>query len=469
MIHQNLSQKQQTRILPQQIQLLNIFHLTTIELEHRILQEIEENPLLEELPNEENLETTNELQQDFADWEEYVYDDIPDYKMEYANYFSDQQMPERPITQVNSFREQLKEQIRMLVQTNRTFQLACYLIDSLNQNGLLEDDLSTLAEDVSFNQNTWVEPEELEQVLFIIQSLDPPGIGARNIRECLLIQLQKKDKSIPIIYISNKLIQFHYDDLNNRQLEKIMVQLKISEEKLRESLSYIASLNLQPIDIESDNEVTKNYIIPDFILTIEDDEVEISLAKQRSASLTINKGWIENIKSQTQQKDRATSFYLKSKLQAAEWFVSAIVQREQTMLRIMKAIVKWQFDYFQTGDTLLLKPMILKNIAEETNVDISTVSRVTSNKYASTSFGNVLLKDLFTEGLPSDSGESVSSRVIQHAIKEIIDQEDKIKPFTDHQLVAVLSDQGFRIARRTVAKYREMLRIPTAQLRAIWK
>ena len=284
-----------------------------------------------------------------------------------------------------------------------------------------------------------------------------------------MIQLKRKDNKIPIVQIANKLIQNHYDDLNNRQLEKIMVHLKISEEKLRESLSYVASLNLQPIDIESDNEVSKNYIIPDFILTIEDEEVEIALAKQRSASLIINKGWIDNIKSQTQQKDRATSFYLKSKLQAAEWFVSAIVQREQTMLRIMRAIVKWQFDYFQTGDTLLLKPMILKNIAEETNVDISTVSRVTSNKYAATSFGNVLLKDLFTEGLPSDSGESVSSRVIQHAIKEIIDIEDKAKPFTDHQLVAELSEHGFKIARRTVAKYREMLRIPTAQLRAIWK
>lgn len=469
MIHQNLGQKQQARILPQQIQLLNIFHLTTVELEHRILQEIEENPLLEELPNDENPEVTSEVQQDFADWEEYVYDDIPDYKMEYANYFSDQQMPERPITQINSFRDQLKEQVRMLLQTDRKFQLACYLIDSLSQTGLLEEDLSTLAEDVSFNQNTWVEPDELEQVLFIIQTLDPPGIGARNIRECLLIQLQKKDNKIPIVNISTKLIQTHYDDLNNRQLEKIMFHLKISEDKLRESLSYIASLNLQPIDIESDNEVSKNYIIPDFILSIEDEEVEIALAKQRSASLTINKGWIENIKSQTQQKDRATSFYLKSKLQAAEWFVSAIVQREQTMLRIMRAIVKWQFDYFQTGDTLLLKPMILKNIAEETNVDISTVSRVTSNKYAATSFGNVLLKDLFTEGLPSESGESVSSRVIQHAIKEIIDQEDKVKPYTDHQLVSELSEHGFKIARRTVAKYREMLRIPTAQLRAIWK
>jgi RNA polymerase sigma-54 factor len=469
MIHQNLGQKQQTRILPQQIQLLNIFHLTTIELEHRIAQEIEENPLLEELPNDESPEVTSDLQQDFADLEEYVYDDVPDYKLEYANYFSDQQMPERPITQMCSFREQLKEQVRMLMQTERKFQLACYLIDSLSQNGLLEEELSTLAEDVSFNQNTWVEPEELEQVLFVIQTLDPAGIGARNIRECLLIQLKKKDNKIPIVQIANKLIQNHYDDLNNRQLEKIMVQLKISEDKLRESLSYIASLNLQPIDIESDNEVSKNYIIPDFILSIEDEEVEIALAKQRSASLIINKGWIDNIKSQAQQKDRATSFYLKSKLQAAEWFVSAIVQREQTMLRIMRAIVKWQFDYFQTGDTLLLKPMILKNIAEETNVDISTVSRVTSNKYAATSFGNVLLKDLFTEGLPSDSGESVSSRVIQHAIKEIIDVEDKTKPFTDHQLVAELSCLGFKIARRTVAKYREMLRIPTAQLMAIWK
>jgi RNA polymerase sigma-54 factor len=469
MIHQNLGQKQQTRILPQQIQLLNIFHLTTVELEHRIAQEIEENPLLEEIPNDEVQETSSDLQNDFADWEEYVYDDVPDYKMEYANYFSDQQMPERPITQVNSFREQLKEQIRMLVQTERKYQLACYLIDSLSQNGLLEEELSTLAEDVSFNQNTWVEPEELEQILFIIQTLDPPGIGARNIRECLLIQLKNKDNTIPIVQIAHKLIQNHYDDLNNRQLEKIMVHLKISEDKLRESLSYVATLNLQPIDVESDNEVSKNYIIPDFILSIEEEEVEIALAKQRSASLIINKGWIDNIKSQTQQKDRATSFYLKSKLQAAEWFVSAIVQREQTMLRIMRAIVKWQFEYFQTGDTLLLKPMILKNIAEETNVDISTVSRVTSNKYAATSFGNVLLKDLFTEGLPSDTGESVSSRVIQHAIKEIIDIEDKTKPFKDHQLVAELSEQGYKIARRTVAKNREMLRIPTAQLRAIWK
>jgi RNA polymerase sigma-54 factor len=284
-----------------------------------------------------------------------------------------------------------------------------------------------------------------------------------------MLQLEKKEPSNPQVAIAYRLIRDHFEDLNNRQLEKIMVQLKLEEEQLRQSLELIASLSLKPVDVDIDEASTKNYIIPDFIITVEEDELEISLAKQRSASLTINRGWMENIKSQCQDKDKAANYYLKSKLQAAEWFVSAIVQRENTMLKIMRSIVKWQYDYFRVGDPLLLRPMILKNIAEETGVDISTVSRVTSNKYASTPFGNILLKDLFTEGLPSDTGETVSSRVIQHALKEVIDQEDKKRPFTDHQLVTVLAKRGYRIARRTVAKYREMLRIPTAQLRAIWK
>jgi RNA polymerase sigma-54 factor len=347
--------------------------------------------------------------------------------------------------------------------------MACFLIDSLNDSGLLEQDLSTLAEDFSFTVKKWIEPEELERVLMIIQTIDPPGLGARNIRECLLLQLAKKEKTDPEVNIAYRLISDHFDDLNNRQLEKIMMHLKLEEEQLRKSLELVASLSLKPVDVDTDEAIAKNYITPDFIITVEDDELEISLARQRSASLTINRGWMENIRSQCHEKDKAANYYLKSKLQAAEWFVSAIVQRENTMLKIMKSIVKWQYEYFRVGDPLLLKPMILKNIAEETGVDISTVSRVTSNKYASTPFGNILLKDLFTEGLPSDSGESVSSRVIQHALKEVIDLEDKKRPFTDHQLVTVLAKKGYKIARRTVAKYREMLRIPTAQLRAIWK
>ncbi len=469
MIHQNLSQKQQARILPQQIQLLNIFHLTTMELEQRILQEIEENPLLEEVPQDEKAEENRENQQDFADWEEYGYDDIPDYKTEYANYFSEQQMPERQIPQGFDFRGSVKEQIRMLIKDEHEFYLASFLVDSLNDAGLLEQDLSTLAEDVSFTLKKWIEPEELEKVLMVIQTIDPPGLGARNIRECLMLQLEKKIPSNPQVAIAYRLIREHFEDLNNRQLEKIMVQLNLGEEQLRQSLELIASLNLKPVDVDIDEATAKNYIIPDFIITVEDDELEISLAKQRSASLTINRGWMENIRSQCRDKDKAANYYLKSKLQAAEWFVSAIVQREHTMLKIMRSIVKWQYDYFRVGDPLLLRPMILKNIAEETGVDISTVSRVTSNKYASTPFGNILLKVLFTEGLPSDTGQTVSSRVIQHSLKELIDQENKKSPFTDHQLVTVLAKRGYRIARRTVAKYRELLRIPTAQLRAIWK
>ncbi len=469
MIHQNLAQKQQTRILPQQIQLLNIFHLTTVELEQRIIQELEENPLLEEVAQDEKTEEGRESQQDFADWEEYGYDDIPDYKTEYANYFSDQQLPERPIPQGSDFRANVKEQIRMLFEDDQDFLLASFLIDSLNDAGLLDQSLSTLAEDVSFTLKRWIEPEELEKILMVIQTIDPPGLGARNIRECLMLQLKKKESTDPQVNIAYRLIRDHFEDLNNRQLEKIMVQLKLEEEQLRQSLELIATLSLKPVDVDVDEAGTKNYIIPDFIITVEEEELEISLAKQRSASLTINRGWMENIRSQCNDKDKAANYYLKSKLQAAEWFVSAIVQRETTMLKIMRTIVKWQYEYFRVGDPLLLRPMILKNIAEETGVDISTVSRVTSNKYASTPFGNILLKDLFTEGLPSDNGETVSSRVIQHALKEVIDQEDKKRPFTDHQLVTLLAKRGYRIARRTVAKYREMLRIPTAQLRAIWK
>jgi RNA polymerase sigma-54 factor len=294
-------------------------------------------------------------------------------------------------------------------------------------------------------------------------------LGARDIRECLLLQVAKKDISDPQTDIAYRLIRDHFDDLNNRQLEKIMTQMNIGEPELKHGLELIATLSLRPVNIAMDEAAAEHYIIPDFIIKMEDDEVEIMLARQRSASLTINRGWMDNILSQCGDKDKAANHYLRSKLQAAEWFISAIVQRENTMMKIMSSIVRRQYDYFRTGDPLLLKPMILKDIAEDTGLDISTVSRVTSNKYASTPYGSILLKDLFTEGIVSDSGEPVSSRVIQQALKELIDSEDKNKPYTDCQLVIVLAEKGYRIARRTVAKYREMLRIPTAQLRAIWK
>ncbi len=332
MIQQNLSQKQQTRILPQQIQLLNIFHLTNIELEQRIQQELEENPLLEETKQDDETEAGREATQDFADWEEYGYDDIPDYKTEYANYFSDQQLPERPLPQGTDFRELIKEQVRMLAKSEDQFLLASFLIDSLNDAGLLDQNLSTLSEDLSFILKRWIEPEELESALFLIQRADPAGIGARNIRECLLLQLDRMDKKDPKVAVAQQLIRNHFEDLNNRQLERIMASMKLGEEQLRESLEHIASLSLKPVDMEGENAGARHFIVPDFIIHAEEDELVISLARQRSDSLSINKGWMENIRSQCHEKDKAASYYLKSKLQAAEWFLSAIAQRARLRL-----------------------------------------------------------------------------------------------------------------------------------------
>jgi len=470
MIHQHLTQKQQVRILPQQIQLLNLFHLNTLELEHRIEQEIEENPLLEETKADDSLSTDGkEAVQDFADWEEFGYDDIPDYKTEYANYFSGEEIPERPIVQGSDFRQQLKEQCRLLLLGEQDFSHACYIIDSLNETGMLEQSLSSLAEDMSFKYGEWLEAGQLERVLLTIQQLDPPGVGARDIQECLLLQLERMNTAQPDVAAALKLIRNHYTDLKNRQLEKIRESLGLEDDEFRIILELIASLQLQPINVRAEEPVAKNYIVPDFIITVEGDTVDVTLARQRSSTLHINQSWMENVKSQCIKKDKAAEQYLKSKLQAAEWFVSAIQQRESTMLRIMKTIVKWQYEFFKEGDRLLLRPMILKNIAQEIGVDISTVSRITSNKYAATPFGNILLKDLFSEGMANQEGEVISNRIIQYALEEAIAAEDKKTPFTDHQLVVILARKGYKIARRTVAKYRELLRIPTAQMRALWR
>lgn len=469
MIQQNLTTKQQVRILPQQIQLLNLFHLSTLELEYRIQQELEENPLLEEIkPDDASIKDKNETVQEFADYEEFMYDDIPDYKTEYANYFSGEEIPERPIVQSFDFRQQLKVQIHLVLTCPKKLEYANYIIDSLSENGMLEIELSSLAEDLSFKYGTWLEEDDLLPLLYTIQSLDPAGVGARTIKESLLLQLSRQNLNRPDVDAAIRLVKNHFTDLKNRQLEKIKDALGLDDEELKIVLELIASFPLYPISIRNEDPPGKNYIIPDFIITVENGEIEVSLAKQRSASLFINQNWMEAVKSQCNKQDKATGQYLKSKLQSAEWFVSAIQQRESTMLKVMRTIVKWQYDYFIEGDILLLKPMILKNIAQEVGVDISTVSRITSNKYASTPFGNILLKDLFSEGLANQEGEVISNKIVQSALEEAIAQEDKSAPLTDHQLAVILAKKGYKIARRTVAKYRELLRIPTAQMRALW-
>ncbi len=467
MIRQQTVQKQQARILPQQIQLLNIFHLTTMELEQRIRQELEENPLLEEVEEEDKPDSSQEGPQDFADWDEFGYDDIPDYKTEYANFFNEQQIPDRPIAQRSDFRSQLKTQLQLLPLGEHDLKLAEFLVDSLNDAGMLDQDLSSLAEDYSFSTGTWLETAELERVLKQLQSLDPPGLGARNIRECLLLQLERMNPGEPWVARSIELIRDHYEALNNRQVERILQEMKITDDCFRQILQCIAGLQLRPLDDEGGFAPGSQQIIPDFIITWEEDRVVISLARQRS--LQVNRSWMDSVKQQCRDKDRAANTYLKSKLQSAEWFISSLQQREHSMLSIMQAIVDWQKAYFQDGDPLQLRPMILRNIAEATGLDISTVSRITSNKYAATPFGNILLKDLFTEGMENEQGESVSSRVIQETLKEVVETENRSQPYTDHELVEILHKKGFRIARRTIAKYRDLLKIPAAKLRALWQ
>jgi RNA polymerase sigma-54 factor len=472
MINQRLAQKQRLKILPQQIQLLNFFHLNTLELEQRIQQEIEENPLLEDQKNEyEPLvdKFNKDSIQDYQDWEEYGYDDIPDYKLEYSNYLHNDKVPERPIVNQSDYRRQLKEQFKLSCENEREMELADYIIDSLNDHGLMEQCLEDLAEDISFKYNKWVEAEEIDHVLRKVQQLEPIGIAARSIRECLQLQLNRMNTKRPDVKMALRLLENHFTDLHNRNMDKIKSHLKIDDEELKIVLQLIATLKMKPICEQQEAVNVNQNILPDFVVTRNGDQIEVQLYRHRSESLNINSSWKQMAEGTAQvTTDKSALQYLKNKLQSAQWFINAVQQREATMLKIMRAIVELQRDYFLTGDINLLKPMILKNIAEIVGVDISTVSRITCNKYAESPFGLLLLKDLFTEGIANEKGQVISNKVIQSAIEEVIETEDKHNPYTDQQLVTILSKKGFSVARRTVAKYREQLQIPVSHVRGLW-
>lgn len=472
MINQRLAQKQRLKILPQQIQLLNFFHLNTLELEQRIQQEIEDNPLLDDNNNdaESSVEKySKDSVQDYQDWDEYGYNDVPDYKTEYCNYLADEKMPERPITSGFDFRPLLKEQFKVASNDEKEIEMAEFIIDSLSEHGLLEQDVEALAEDWSFKQGRWVEADFIASVLAKIQTLEPVGVGARSIRECLLIQLRRYNQKRPDVKMATRLLEQHFTDLHNRNMDKIKHQLHIDEEELKIVLQLIATLKMKPVCEQEDSIVINKNILPDFIVTQNGDQLDVLLYRNRSENLAINTSW-KQLAEGTQQvnTDKSALQYLKNKLQSAQWFINAVQQREATMLKIMKAIVQLQYDYFLTGDINLLKPMILKNIAEIVGVDISTVSRITCNKYVETPFGLLLLKDLFTEGIANAEGQVISNKVIQSAIEEVIEGEDKHNPYTDQQLVNILAQRGFSVARRTVAKYREQLQIPVSHVRGLW-
>jgi RNA polymerase sigma-54 factor len=472
MINQRLAQKQRLKILPQQIQLLNFFHLNTLELEQRIQQEMEENPLLEDQKTEfESIadKFNKDTVQDYQDWEEYGYDDIPDYKLEYNNYLHDEKIPERPIVNQYDYRKSLKEQYKLGCDDGEEIELANYIIDSLNDYGLIDQGLEEMAEDISFKQNKWVEKDAINSVLVKIQQLEPVGVGARSIRECLLIQLNRLNIKRPDVKMAIRLLENHFTDLHNRNMDKIKLHLQVDEEELKIILQLIATLKMKPICEEQEAVNVNQNILPDFIVTRNGDEIEVQLYRNRSESFNINTSWKQMAEGTKQvTTDKSALQYMKNKLQSAQWFISAVQQREATMLKIMRSIVELQRDYFLTGDINLLQPMILKNVAEIVGVDISTVSRITCNKYAETPFGLLLLKDLFTEGIANEKGLVISNKVIQSAIEDVIETEDKHNPYTDQQLVTILLQKGFSVARRTVAKYREQLQIPVSHVRGLW-
>jgi RNA polymerase sigma-54 factor len=474
MIHQSNIQKQQLRILPQQIQLLNLFHLNTLELNQKIKEELDENPCLEELNEEsENAEGENispKMEDDYKDWEEYLQDDLADAKNIYSNYLNKEIYSEKPFIQSDSFQQILKDQYRFILSSEEDLKMADYIVDSMDEKGFLTEDIDALAENFSFKYNRWISANEIENMLHFIQGLEPPGIGAGNVCECLILQLKRLADCFEVQKAID-LLENYYADLKNRNIPRIREALKLDEAQLKNILKLIGSLNMHPVIASQDQSFSNRYIVPDFILTVDGDEMNVSLYRSTAGTLNINYGWLDSVNNRNgnKQSDKATRQYIKSKITAAKWFVSAIRQRESSMLKIMKAIVQWQYDYFLEGGIAFLKPMILKDIAEVVQMDISSVSRITSNKYVSTPFGLILLKYLFNEGISTIEGNIVSSHVIKNALEEIIGAEDKKSPFTDQQLVKKLAQQGYIIARRTAAKYRELLHIPAAQMRALWQ
>lgn len=450
--------------------MLNLYFLNSMELEQRIKNELEENPLLEanekEAADEDN--AASKEVQDFEDWDEHGYDDVPDYKQEYQNYLNTDAAPNMPLAGFVNFKEEAKEQLHLLELSDEDLRVAEFLVDILSDRGMMDRSLDEVADDLSFTLQTIVEVDVIKRGLKIVQQLEPTGLGACSIQECLQLQLRQMNAKRPDVRCAILLVEEHYSDLMHRQFEKIYHALNVDEEELKVVLNLIGGLKFYPVSERVSYYEPKNTIIPDFIIARVGDNYDVSLYNIKSKDIFVNQSLYDQLSGQCSKKDKTAVQYVKSKLQSAQWFVNAVKQREDTMLRIMQCIVDIQQEYFQDGDIRMLKPMVLRNVSGKSGFDISTISRITSNKYADTHFGLVYLKDLFSEGIADKKGDVISNKVIQSVIEEAISGEDKHKPYTDQQLVNILSAKGYNIARRTVAKYREQMRIPIAQIRAVW-
>ena len=470
MLNQKLQLKLSQKLSPQQIQLMKLIQLTTAELEQKVKNEIEENPALEhgsESLDSDSNDFDSETQSEDINVDDYLSDENDDLSQ---NFYSTNEENNNFQTKSSpSFHQYLDNQSRNLILNNREKPLCEFLIGSIDESGYLRRDVEDIIDDLAFTQNIVTTRDDIISVLKKIQDLDPPGVGARSLKECLLIQLNKKNNQKESILNSIKIIEFEFELFSKKKFSKLSEKLNLSDDDLKESIDEISKLNPKPGGSIS-SEFANNTIIPDFILKIEEGELIVELNKRNSPELRLSNSYknilegYKNDPNKSKSQNQAMQF-LKQKLDSAKWFIEAVEQRYQTLFQTVDAIVTFQNDYFLSGEESDLKPMILKDIAEKINMDISTISRVANSKYIDTPYGIKLLKSYFSEGMKNKDGEDISTIEIKKTLKQIIDDEDKAKPLSDIELSKGLSEKGYKVARRTVSKYREQLDLPVARLR----
>ena len=485
MLKQQLNLKLSQKLSPQQIQLMKLIQLPTQAFEQRIKQELEENPALED----GKLETKDEYEEYEDDYnerdredegtesieaeidvDEYLSDDeVPNYRLQANNYSPDDDEKSVPYASGTSFTQYLTTQLSTLRFDETEEKIAAFLVGSVDESGYLRRELQDVVDDLAFTQNIYTDEDSVEKVLKKVQELDPAGVGARSLQECLLIQLRRKEPT-KAVELAEDILDRSFDQFSKKHYTKILSRHDISEDELREAIDVIEHLNPKPGGSYSGNTRMVEHVIPDFTIKIVDGDLELSLNGRNAPQMHVSRDYSDMLKGYKESKEKTKAqkdavMFIKQKLDAAKWFIEAIQQRQQTLMVTMSAIMNYQKEYFLTGDERNLRPMILKDIADEIEMDVSTVSRVANSKYVDTPYGTKLIKEFFSESMKNDQGEDVSTREIKKILEMSIEEEDKRKPLTDEKLAKVLKDKGYPIARRTVAKYREQLDISVARLR----
>ena len=493
-LSQSLQQKLLQKLSPQQIQLMKLLQVPTANLETRIKEELEENPALElelekfETSSEENddfesaeedsydeSDTTETVDEDYGDLDLSEYtadndDDIADYKLRDENRAVDPEEKQVPYSSETSFYDVLFDQLGLLNLEEKEQIIAEQIVGSIDEDGYLRRDTASIVDDLAFRQNVIATEQEVESIINLIQQFDPPGVAARDLQECLLIQLNRMDEEGKSVSLAIKAVTDYFEEFTKKHYDKIQKGLELTDEQLKELIQLIIKLNPKPGGNEGDINKAATYVIPDFFIFNNAGKLELTLNSRNAPELRVSEGYREMLKeyeqgSKKDKRQKEAVVFIKQKIDSAKWFIDAIKQRQHTLLSTMQAILNHQYQFFLTGDETDLKPMILKDIAEKTFLDISTVSRVANSKYVQTEYGTYLLKYFFNESLSTDSGEEVSTREVKKILSDLVGGEDKSNPLSDEKLTDLLQEKGYNIARRTVAKYREQLNVPVARLR----